>query len=242
MAKNIEIKKKKVLLIIFISIIFVTLIFGTLFYVKSNQKLDNGYIDLTKHNSVEFSLNENGDSYTIERKYGFLFSTKAPDILFIPETYNDKPVTILKGPFDNNIIKLLGSKNLISIASSTFAETSRTSHRNLQEVIFPKDGKLKEFQRWCFFNCGKLQKVVVPENFESFSVGTFYKCGALSTLIIYNEIPPSGATMLFKDGYNENFEYGPAVDFIVYVPDEAVNEYLKSEWRRYNIRPISDII
>ena len=111
----------------------------------------------------------------------------------------------------------------------------------LEKVIFPEDGNLESIERWAFFNNDKLHTVVVPHKFKSFGVGTFYSCDSLSTLVIYNETPPSGATGLFYDGYNQGFLNKPDVSFVVYVPDAAVSIYRNSAWGMYTIRPISQI-
>ena len=210
-----------------------------------NTEINNStkYDDLTNHSSVRFVINDDNASYTMERKYDFPFPKKPPEIIVIPETFEGKPITIWDGIFSEyNIIEVVGSKNLEKICNDVFADKTRVSHMKLEKVIFPKDGNLKSVGRWAFFNNDKLHTVVVPQNFESFGVGAFYSCASLSTLVIYNDIPPSGADGLFNDGINDRFFFKPTVPFTVYVPDEAVETYKQSSWGQYNIRPISEYI
>ena len=199
------------------------------------------YDDLTNHSSVQFVINDDNSSYIMERKYDFPFPKRPPDIIVLPETFEGKPVTIWDGIFSEyNITEVVGSKNLEKICNDVFADKTDVSHMKLEKVIFPKDGNLKSVGRWAFFNNDKLHTVVVPQNFESFGVGAFYSCASLSSLVIYNETPPSGASSLFNDGYNEGFFAKPQLAFTVYVPDNAVETYKQSSWGQYNIRPISD--
>ena len=220
--------------------------------VTKQDQIDNGdktginnstkYDDLTNHSSVQFVINDDNASYTMERKYDFPFPQKPPEIIVMPETFEGKPITIWDGNFSEyNIIEVVGSKNLEKICNDVFADKTDVSHMKLEKVIFPKDGNLKSVGRWAFFNNDKLHTVIVPQNFESFGVGAFYSCASLSTLVIYNKIPPSGADGLFNDGYNDRFFYKPTVPFTVYVPDDAVETYKESSWGQYNIRPISEL-
>lgn len=219
------------------AIVFSVLVIIVLIVFLSKCTTNDGKVDLTKHKSVEFVINNGNESYTMERN----LLRKPPNIIVIPETYEGKPVTIMKGYFNEyDITEVIGSKNLIKIASETFADKSDISHMKLEKVIFPEDGNLETIERWAFFNNDKLHTVVVPNDFKSFGVGAFYSCGALSSLVIYNETPPSGAEGLFKDGYNANFSKKPKVEFTVYVPDNAVATYRNSAWGMYNIKPISE--
>ncbi len=197
------------------------------------------YQDMTTHKSAKYVLNEDG-TYKIERN--LLYFRDPPDTLIIPEQYLDIPVTLMGGNFsDFNIIDVIGSKNLERIEKDTFGYFSDISHMDLKRVIFPKDGNLKSIGSNSFFHCHKLELFVVPKDFESFGYGCFYACDNLSSLVIYNETPPSGSSGLFADWWNDGFYNSPNVEFTVYVPDNAIDTYLQSEWRNRNIKRISEI-
>ena len=197
------------------------------------------YQDMTTHKSAKYVLNEDG-TYKIERN--LLYYKDPPDTLIIPEQYLDIPVTLMGGNFsDFNIIDVIGSKNLERIEKDTFGHFSDISHMDLKRVIFPKDGNLKSIGSNSFFHCHKLELFVVPKDFESFGYGCFYACDNLSSLVIYNETPPSGSSGLFADRWNDGFYNRPDVEFTVYVPDNAIDIYLQSEWRNRNIKRISEI-
>ncbi len=187
--------------------------------------------------SVNFELNSD-DTYTMKQAWGFLSQPKLPEILKIPETYEGKAVTKVDW-FTSayEIKKIIGSKNLITIEAHAFADSSGSNKMELHEVIFPQDGSLKEIKNWGFFNCRKLQTVVVPENFESFGEGAFLYCISLSDLVIYSLEPPTGAEGLFTEGI---YEYKTPAEFKVYVPDEAIDIYKQSDWAAYAIHGISE--
>lgn len=231
--ENNFVNKKAIVIAVALILAFVILMVA----ISRCSSSQNGYVDLTKHKSIEFVINNGNESYTMERN----LLRKPPDIIAIPETYDGKPVTIMKGNFSEyNITEVVGSKNLIKISNEAFADKSDISHMKLEKVIFPEDGNLESIERWAFFNNDKLHTVVVPHKFKSFGVGTFYSCDSLSALVIYNETPPSGAEGLFYDGYNQGFLNKPDVAFVVYVPDSAVSIYRNSAWGMYSIRPISE--
>lgn len=234
--KQNELKKSQIITIVIIAVILLAIVISLISNgAKSSQ---NKYTDLTKDNSVYFTLN-NDDTYTMKRNVGFLIAPTLPEVILIPETYDGKPVTAIEGfSTERKVTKIIGSKNLVTIEKHAFADTSWSKPMQLKEVVFPKDGNLKEIKYWAFFNCPNLKRVVVPENFESFGTGVFYHCTSLSVLMIYATEPPSGAADIFNDGY---YQYYPPDNFAVYVPDEYVDVYKSTSWSRYRIYPISSL-
>lgn len=231
--ENSFVNKKAIVVAVALILAFVILIVAII-RCSSSQ---NGYVDLTKHKSVEFVINNGNESYTMERN----LLRKPPSVIVIPETYEGKPVTIMAGYFnDYDIIEVIGSKNLIEISENTFADSSDISNMKLEKVIFPQDGSLRYIEANAFFSCNKLKEVVVPEKFKRFGIGAFYGCDSLSSLVIYNLTPPNGADDIFADRWNEGFYDRPNVPFTVYVPDESVSRYKNSAWSKYSIKPISE--
>ena len=221
-----------------ISFIFLGLI---LLFTMVASGCASKYQDMTTHKSAEFLLNEDGSSYTMKRNY-LNYNKQPPSTMIIPEYYNSKPVVNLEGSFACfDLIDIIGSKNLARIEKEAFGNFSDISHMDLKRVIFPKDGNLKSIGSNSFFHCHKLELFIVPKDFESFGYGCFYACDNLSSLVIYNEIPPSGSSGLFADWWNDGFYNSPEVEFTVYVPDNVVDVYLQSEWGNRNIKRISEI-
>ena len=231
--ENNYVNKKAIVITVALILAFVILVVA----ISRCSSSQNGYVDLTKHKSVEFVINNGNESYTMERN----LLRKPPSVIVIPETYEGKPVTIMAGYFnDYDIIEVIGSKNLIEISENTFADSSDISNMKLEKVIFPQDGSLRYIEADAFFSCNKLKEVVVPEKFKRFGIGAFYGCDNLSSLVIYNLTPPNGADDIFADRWNEGFYDRPNVPFTVYVPDEAVSRYKNSAWSKYSIKPISE--
>lgn len=195
----------------------------------------------TNIKGVEYSLNDDNQSYTMQKKVGLLYIySKAPNNIKIPEKYKDKPITNIDGfSCEHNIKSLTGSKNLETIDENAFCckcqDTTFLGIMKLKSVIFPPDSNLKTIKYDAFFKCSNLEKIVVPKNFECFERGVFYCCVKLKSIYIYNPIPPLGATSLFDDAV---YKHSAPSGLTIYVPSESVETYKQSNWRMYNIQPI----
>ncbi len=194
----------------------------------------------------EFAFNEVEGGYQMVESYK-LFRPNCEGELVIPETYNGKPVVEIDNMdswFGRGITKLIGSKNLIIIRHATLASRDQSPMPNMTEVIFPADGKLKSIETHAFYWQNSLKTVILPSQFEHFEDGVFERCFALENLVIYNTVPPQMEGDIFNSDGNlmndEKWHTKPNKDFIVYVPDDAVETYKNSIWEKYTIKPISE--
>lgn len=191
---------------------------------------------------VEYELIDN-ETYTISRDLG-LFAKNVPNVFEISETYKNKPITVV-GYFGcvHNVEKIIGSVNVERLKADSFACRSLTSVNlskdmmHLKEVIFPQDGHLQKIGQYSFYQCLKLEKVVLPANFSGFERGCFYDCRELKQLIIYNEVPPQGLDIAFN---SEAYTYNPPKNLVVYVPTNAIETY-KAQWVSFKIKSIEEI-
>ena len=95
--------------------------------------------------------------------------------------------------YDENVQKLILSKNLESIESNTFYNC-----RGLTEVIIPSGEKRLRIENSAFNNCRELIKVTIPENVVYIGEYVFRDCNELST-IIYKNKEYTSSTTLIKD-------------------------------------------
>ena len=240
---------KTIFVVICVALLIIGIIMSAVFN-NVNSKEQNGTGDKTEINDstqyTDFAFNEVEGGYQMTQSYK-LFSHNYEGELVIPETYNGKPVVEIDGMnswFGRGITKLIGSKNLMVIRHATLASRDQSPMPNMTEVIFPADGKLKLIETHAFYWQNSLKTVVLPSQFEHFEDGVFERCFALENLVIYNTIPPQMEGDIFNSDGNlmndEKWHTKPNKNFIVYVPDDAVETYIISIWGKYTIKPISE--
>ena len=142
-------------------------------------------------------------------------------------------------------IKLIFSKNLEEIDSWKFASTDGYAKKDFTEVISPSDGNLTRINTMAFYWQTSLKTVVLSDKIEFLGDGIFERCYNLENLIIYNKIPPKMDGDIFNwaptlNG-DEYFHTKPNKNFTVFVPNDAVENYKNSQWKKYNIQPLSNI-
>lgn len=197
----------------------------------------------TPNNSQKFKYIEINGGYKIWA------SSNYSGELTIPEIYNDKPVLEIEF-FDSNysrsVTKINGSKNLEKINSWTFSGRDQKSMENLTEIIFPYDANLKTIDTMAFYWQTSLKRVVLPRTFEYFGDGVFERCFSLESLVLYNEVPPQMDGDIFNSHAtlinNEYWHTKPNKKFTVFVPEESVEIYKQSTWKKYTIKAISEYI
>jgi hypothetical protein len=217
--------------LIFISLILIVSCFS--FIACSSNEAKN----------YSFSLINNDMEYEIYQNYGMFSKTEGTVV--IPNIYKNLPVTVV-GSFGccHGLTSVSGGKNIKTIAADAFGCRCWSSNKNvymhLSEVVFDKDSALESIDSQAFFKCVALEKVVLPKSFKTFGEGVFFGCDKLTELYIYNPIPPTIETGLssyhLPNGQETYTNFSS--DFIVYVPNEAVETYKNSSWSIYNIQAI----
>lgn len=233
---------RKTLWICIFSIIIIAIVVSYLATYNNSKPSES---DEEKYHQFGFDEVEGG--YLMTQSFKFLsLNSKYEGELVIPETYNGKPVVEVDSmgdSFGRGITKIIGSKNLISIGSKAFG-TSSISMPNLTEVIFPSDGQLKIVETLAFYWQSGLKTVILPCNLECLEDGVFERCFALENLVIYNTVPPQMEGDIFNSDVNlmndENWHTKPNKNFVVYVPDDAIETYKNSIWGKYTIKGISE--
>jgi len=197
------------------------------------------------YNKFDFKEIDGGYEMTQSLSFWDMYE-KYEGVLSIPETYNGKPILKISNmgsSFGRGITKIVGSKNLKTISSWTFAGQDGNSMPNLISVEFSKQANLKTIETMAFFWCKNLKTVVLPDQFLNFDDGVFERCYNLENLIIYNEWPPTMKGDIFNsDGNLMNDKYWhttPKENFKIFVPDDSVEIYKQSNWGKYSIMPIS---
>lgn len=193
--------------------------------------------------NCSFSLINNNTEYEIYQKYGMFSKTEGA--IVIPDTYKNLPVTVV-GSFGccHGLTSVSGGKNIKTIAVDAFGCRCWSSNKNvymhLSEVVFDKDSVLESIGSQAFFKCVALEKVVLPEGFQTFGEGVFFGCDKLTELYIYNPIPPTietGLSSYHLPSGQVTYTTLPS-NFTVYVPNDAVETYKNSTWSIYNIQSI----
>lgn len=93
----------------------------------------------------------------------------------------------IEDKFPNNITQIIIPASVESIGSFLFKEC-----KNLKEVKFSKNSKLKDIAMNAFKGCLSLEKIDIPESVEKIGVDAFRQCTSLKSLTI-----PAGTTFMY---------------------------------------------
>lgn len=155
---------------------------------KGTEYFEHG--ELLKKTATEglmFVLNLSQTSYTITDYNGSATS------VYIPETYNNKPVTsIADWAFSGcNLIKTVEiSDSVTSIGDWAFAGCSSLETIKLSN-------KTISVGDWAFFACDSLKSIDIPDKVTSISDFTFYNCSSLKSVTIGDSV-----TMIGKEAFS----------------------------------------
>lgn len=131
----------------------------------------------------------NLDNFTFKnKKIGMTLVeyTGDEEVVVIPDTFNDKPVTIIgKDAFSFNknvhlIQKLVLPKDLEVIESFGVADCSGVKFIQLPE-------KLREIKQDAFCSWSSLEEIVFPASLEKVAQGAFFNCTSLKKVVVENE-------------------------------------------------------
>lgn len=150
---------------------------------KGTEYFEHG--ELLKKTATEglmFVLNLSKTNYTVTDYNGSATS------VYIPETYNNKPVTsIADWAFSGcNLIKTVEiSDSVTSIGDWAFAGCSSLEMIKLSN-------KTISVGDWAFFACDSLKSIDIPDKVTSISDFTFYNCSSLKSVTIGNSVTTIG--------------------------------------------------
>lgn len=100
---------------------------------------------------IRYELNEQNDTYQLKK------AITIPDLFEIPETYNNKPVTVI-------------------------GEFAFSSISNLKEIKLPTS--IISIENGAFMNCTNLEKINIPDSVEKIETDAFYLCDKLQYTVI----------------------------------------------------------
>ena len=127
-----------------------------------------------------FSLNDNGESYTVTGLTAPIGELVMPSsgVLEIPATYKGKPVT--------------------EIGHEAF----RRRNDIVGSVVIP-DG-VTSIEQWAFYDCTALTEINIPEGVTEISKNTFEGCSALTSITIPDSVTSIGDSAFFDCSSLEN--------------------------------------
>ena len=112
--------------------------------------------------------------------------SKLPSTVYIPKTYNGKPVTVIE--------------------QNAFKEAA------ISEIIIP-DG-IKTIGESSFYNCTSISSIKIPDGVTSIGDHAFYNCDSLTSIIIPNSITSIGNYAFSKCDSLTSVEIGDSVTSI----------------------------
>jgi hypothetical protein len=113
------------------------------------------------------------------------------------------------------------------------AATTRVGFRaferctSLVSVVMPAG--LRSIGQYAFAGCTSLERVELPATLTGIDFAAFQGCTSLVSVVVHAETPPN-----MLSGGIDNWFGDVSRDFVIYVPEESVEEYKKAEgWSRY---------
>ena len=152
---------------------------------------------------LSYTLNEDGKSYSVEAEIPSrrpMESRKCDaEIVVIPSTYNQLPVTVIDyNAFEGfyKLKKIEIPETVTTIRQSAFAECTM-----LREVKFSDN--IKTIDDFVFWNCISLNKINMPEGLTSIGSMVFFNCASLKNVRIPNSVTSIGfGAFLLSGCYN----------------------------------------
>ena len=135
-----------------------------------------------------FSLNEDGESYTVTGiGEDFKGSTMA-----IPGTFNNKPVTIIgerafyycNALRTSNSAEIIIPDSIVSIEAEAFSDNYKVT-----SVTFGENSQLTTIGDNAFYACDSLTSIVIPDGVTSIGDNAFYYCDLLVEVYNYSALP-----------------------------------------------------
>ncbi|MBO7326539.1 MAG: leucine-rich repeat domain-containing protein, partial [Clostridia bacterium] len=135
-----------------------------------------------------FSLNEDGESYTVT---GIGEDFKGSTIA-IPGTFNNKPVTIIgerafyfcNALRKSNNAKIIIPDSIVSIEAEAFSDNYKVT-----SVTFGENSQLTTIGNNAFYSCHSLTSIVIPDGVISIGDNAFYYCDLLVEVYNYSALP-----------------------------------------------------
>ncbi len=130
---------------------------------------------------LEFSLINGGKEYEV---YGI---GSAKGVVYVPKTYNGKPVTkIADYAFQDckTLTSITIPSSIVSIGYKSFYNCTSLLSVTVREGV-------TLIGAYAFYNCDSLMSIVIPDGVTSIGYHAFYGCGALTSVVI-----PDGVTSI----------------------------------------------
>ena len=167
-------KKRNLLLVCLFSMIFsIGIMFSVPFQSKSSKAIAVGNLEsqVDSTSLLRFSLINDSTEYKVS------IADKTAEYIYIPQTYNGKPVTeIASNGFlgCNNLIQIVIPKSVKVIGTSAFLNC-----KNLTTVAI---NSLIEIKSNAFASCTKLDNIIIPETVDILGSSVFRSLPNTSTI------------------------------------------------------------
>ncbi len=105
--------------------------------------------------------------------------------LVIPETINEKPVTIIADSAFEDCVQLISVEipaNVIKIGVRSFGAANYLDPMGLENITFAENSQLRIIESWAFSYCDALVQIVIPATVTNIGSSAFVSCTALKSL------------------------------------------------------------
>lgn len=195
--------------------------------ISTRHFVENIQLSETDPSLFLFELNSDKKSYILSAKN----VTLLPDILSLPNQYNNLPVTNIKydGFHASSTVKTLFiPASIKSIDTPPFESNigSFSSCTNLATIVFENKSNLTTIGAYGFSGCTSLKSVIIPEKIQLIDYASFSYCSNLESVTISAMHVPTLGKFAF---------YGTSQNFKIYVPSTMLKAYKSNpNWYEYS--------